>query len=356
MLAIRTSEIPSEIPLSGVLELHHLEGQPFAMFEGMHLFARMDFGSTQPATHEFGIPLEGLDPTCKAIAWLSDQAPRQSLRSDSLTLTQTDHLLFGTVRLPSERIEQATRLAYRSIQKTIQHHPGFRLIRLWNFFPGINDSDEGNERYRLFCRARHDVLASSGYRMSSDLPAASAVGSKEGPLVIHFLASNGNMKTVENPRQMSAYLYPRAYGPRSPSFSRAVIHSAGKGRQLFLSGTASIIGHETIAPRDPEMQAKVTLDNLSSLLASAGYPSIRNLGKEASWIVYIRDPGHIHQIRSIISNHMHSESRIAFLQGDICRQDLMVEIEGTIFVNPAINHLSYTCRHKPTLNWKSQHS
>lgn len=331
MLAIRKTDIDPMMGLSARLKLRHLGGKPLVMQSGEHVLALMGFGATQLGTRDFGIPLAPLDPSCDATAWISDQAPRVSHPSDSLTLTQTDHLLFGTVHLPSERIEQATKQAYRSIQKTIQQHPGFRLLRLWNFFPQINGEDEGIERYRLFSRARHDVLASSGYRMSSDLPAASAVGSKEGPLVIHFLAGNGDMTTLENPRQVSAYRYPRTYGPRSPSFSRAVIHSSEQGRQLFLSGTASIIGHETIAPTDPEMQTRVTLDNLSTLLECAHYPSMQTLGGSASWVVYIRNPAHIDLIRPLITDHLHTDSRIVYLQGDICRKDLMVEIEGTIF-------------------------
>ncbi|MEY4684989.1 MAG: hypothetical protein RLZ25_1448 [Pseudomonadota bacterium] len=331
MLAIRKADVDAKIIHSCGLDLRHLGEKTLQIHAGEHVLALMGFASTELDARDFGIPLAPLDQTCDASAWISGQAPRISHPSDNLTLTQTDHLLFGTVRLPAERIEYATQQAYRSILAIIQQHPGFRLIRLWNFFPGINLEDEGVERYRLFSRARYDALASSGYRMSSDLPAACAVGSKEGPLVIHFLAGNGALTTLENPRQISAYHYPRTYGPRSPSFSRAVIHSAHEGRQLFLSGTASIIGHETVAPLDPEMQTRVTLDNVAALLESANYPSMNALGSLASWVVYVREPSHIHQIRPLICDHIHPESGIVYLQGDICRKDLMVEIEGTIF-------------------------
>lgn len=79
------------------------------------------------------------------------------------------------------------------------------------------------------------------------------------------------------------------------------------------------------------MQTRVTLDNLSALLEAAHYPTIHSLGSVASWVVYIRDPSQIHLIRPLISNQIHPDSRIVYLQGDICRKDLMVEIEGTIF-------------------------
>lgn len=331
MLAIRNADLDSKTLQSGGLDLRNLGIAPLEMHAGEHVLAQMDFAATTMDACDFGIPLASLDASCDASAWISNQAPRISHCSDNLTLKQTDHLLFGSIRLPAEKIEQATNLAYRSIQKTIQQHPGFKLIRLWNFFPGINTEDEGIERYRLFSRARHDVMASSGYRMSSDLPAACAVGSQEGPLVVHFLAGNGNMRTLENPRQVSAYCYPKTYGPRSPSFSRAVLYSSEQGRQLFFSGTSSILGHETIAPLDPEMQTRITLDNLAALLESAKYPPIRTLGSVASWVVYIRDPAHTHLIKALMADRLHPEARVVFLQGDICRRELMVEIEGTIF-------------------------
>lgn len=331
MLAIRTSNLePKILPPVGQA-LPHVAGAPLQVHTGAHLLALMGVDSTEPGISDFGIPLKLLESPCHASGWIGDQAPRISHPFEHVSLLQTEDLLFGAIRLPSENIENATRQAYRLIQKTIQSNPEFQLIRLWNYFPGINLADEGIERYRLFSRGRHDILASSGYRMSSDLPAASAVGSEEGPLVIHFLAGNGKMTTIENPRQVSAYRYPRAYGPRSPSFSRAVLYRSDQGRQLFLSGTASIIGHETIAPLDPERQTRVTLENLSALLKTAEYPAIHLLGAVASWVVYIRDPSHIDLIRPLIAEHLHSDSRIVYLQGDICRKDLMVEIEGTIF-------------------------
>jgi len=331
MLAIRTSEIEAKIRHPEGMDLRHISGHALEANTGNHVLALMGHNAKENGISDFRIPLKSLDSHIGAPIGICNQRPKMTYPAENLSLLQTEHLLLGAIQLPAEKIEFATRKAYRLIQNTIKQNPGFQLIRLWNYFPGINLADKGIERYRLFSRGRHDVLASSGYRMSSDLPAASAVGSESGPLVIHFLAGNGDMSTVENPRQVSAYRYPRTYGPRSPSFSRAVIYTSGEGRQLFLSGTASIIGHETIAPLDPERQTRVTLENLSALLDHAGYPTINSLGTLASWIVYVREPSHIDLIRPLIADQIHPDSRIVYLQGDICRKELMVEIEGTIF-------------------------
>lgn len=334
MLAIRKSPIKAKTSDSTALDVRYVQRDIAEIPAHEHILALMDFGSTQLHANHFGIPLDALSSDCVATAWISDQIPTISHASKSASLVQTDHLIFGSIRIPADNIEQSTKQAYRSIQNAINQNPGFHLIRLWNFFPAINAEDHGMERYRLFSRARHEVLASSGYRMTTDLPAASAVGSKEGPLVIHFLAGNGDISSLENPRQVSAYHYPRSYGPRSPSFSRAVIHQTHLGQQFFISGTASIVGHETIAPSDPEVQTQVTIDNISALLEAAHYPTLKALGREASWVVYVRDPLHINLIRPFINEKIHPESNIVYLQGDICRKDLMVEIEGTIFRSP----------------------
>ena len=63
---------------------------------------------------------------------------------------------------------------------------------------------------------------------------------------------------VENPRQVSAYRYPPTYGPRV-----ADLLARGAGRTsaaatiaLFISGTASIVGHETVHQGDVRAQTR----------------------------------------------------------------------------------------------------
>ena len=80
----------------------------------------------------------------------------------------------------------------------------------------------------------------------SRYPAATGVGSPAGsPLTVVVAASRVEPVALENPRQTSAYLYPRRYGPRSPAFARAMLLPDCAGATLFISGTASIVGHES---------------------------------------------------------------------------------------------------------------
>jgi chorismate lyase / 3-hydroxybenzoate synthase len=302
----------------------------FQTAPGDALFARFDFDALRPDAPRFGIPLPALDPETAATVFISNAEPVVALQTEHLDVVFLDDLLLGAIRLPASNIEVSTTTAYEVIFKTLSDFPGFRLIRLWNFLPAINIEEDGLERYRRFSRARHDVFKSAGYQMSDDLPAACAVGSQGEDLVIHFLAGKGTLTAIENPRQISAYRYPPLYGPKSPSFTRAMLHETPEGRQLFLSGTASIVGHETLHPGDALNQTEVTLDNVEALLAAAGYPPLDAIGNGSTWCIYVRDPSDLATIQHVVRSRLHPDAEVLYLEGDICRRDLVVEIEGTI--------------------------
>ena len=104
------------------------------------------------------------------------------------------------------------------------------------------------------------------------VPAACALGSPAGsPLCIYFLAARRPPKMIENPRQTSAYHYPPKFGRHSPVFSRACVWGDSRSSRLFVSGTASIVGHETIHRGDVTAQTRETLVNISALLAEANH-------------------------------------------------------------------------------------
>lgn len=278
------------------------------------------------------IPLRALDEGIKGLALASDSTVRSLCDTGIKTLRANDEFLFGTLDFPADQIEVGTTLAYQALFSTLASHSDYRLIRIWNYFPDINECEDGLERYQRFARARHEVFKAAGLNMATDLPAASAVGSQGGSFRLHFLAGRGRLRAIENPRQISAYRYPPAYGPCSPSFSRAM-HYHGQTHEedhLFISGTASIVGHATVAPRDSMRQAIETIENLESLLAASGYPTLADLGHEAAWCVYLRNEEDHEPIRRLLADRFNPLAPVVFLQGDICRRDLMIEIEGHI--------------------------
>ena len=262
-------------------------------------------------------------------AWLTTE-PVIHGRRGAIRYASAGPWLMGVGNWPAEDIAGATRQAYRDIIGLIGDRQAGRLVRVWNYFPGINRIQDGLERYRSFCLGRHDAFLESGLTLTEDLPAASAVGARDGQLWILFLAGRGLVTQLENPRQVSAFRYPPEYGPRSPSFSRAVRFSAPGEDYLFISGTASILGHSTVHAGDPVAQCRTTLDNLRVLLDRAGAGRLDEIGRRAIWKVYLRHPDDYAAVSQCLRNTLDPETPTLYVRGDICRADLLLEIEGFV--------------------------
>jgi chorismate lyase / 3-hydroxybenzoate synthase len=230
----------------------------------------------------------------------------------------------------SSSLQTATSEAYREIFATLDELAYPHLLRVWNYLPQINVDTHGMERYRQFNSARRRALAASGRDVTGNVPAACALGSVNGsPLVIYFLASRAAPTVIENPRQVSAYEYPAQYGPK-PAFSRASVLPAASGGMLFISGTASIVGHQTVHAGDVAAQTRETLVNIEALLGEANRVSgAARFGLETlAYKVYVRNSADLPLIQSQLHTALGREAQVVYLQADICRQDLLVEIEA----------------------------
>jgi len=198
--------------------------------------------------------------------------------------------------------------------------------------PDINRDSGGTERYRQFNTARQRALHASGRALSGPVPAASALGAvSDSPLVVYFLAGRLEPTFIENPRQVSAYHYPRQYGAHRPVFSRAALLRQSGSVTLFVSGTASIVGHRSLHVGDTVAQTRETLTNIQALLEEANRRAHgARFGLETlAYKVYVRRPADLPLIQSQLRAALGSAAQIIYLQADICRQDLLVEIEAT---------------------------
>ncbi len=255
----------------------------------------------------------------------------RSGRSGNIHWARTADFLFGCYRQPPhESLESVTYQAYQEVFSLLQSEAVPNLLRVWNYFAAINaDEADGVERYKHFCIGRHDAFARFDRLQSEDIPAASAVGSHGGQFVLYFIAATQPGTAVENDRQVSAYDYPPQYGPRSPLFSRATQISWLKDPQLFISGTASIVGHASTCLGDVAQQTSETLKNISRVLGQA-FPeqSHESFSQLRSLKVYIRHAGDFPLIRPIIEDSIGKAIPCLYLLADICRSELLLEIEA----------------------------
>lgn len=260
--------------------------------------------------------------------WRS-QGPVSRVDRGPICGTTSPDLLFGFGRAQLDGdLQQCTFDLFTGILELAESEGRPHLVRAWNYFPRINEV-ESIERYGQFCVGRYEAFERAGLDMTRDLPAGSAVGSRQGDLVVVFIASKHRPRYVENPRQMSAFVYPRQYGPRSPSFARAAL--LDDERTLFISGTASIVGHETVHVGKTTEQVDETLRNLDAVIANAfgsGH-SLASPELDRRLRVYIRHESD-HPIISARLEKILPPERIAYLHADICRSNLLVEIEAFV--------------------------
>jgi len=217
------------------------------------------------------------------------------------------------------------------------------LIRQWNYIGNILEFRSGFQNYQVFNEVRSEYY--SKFRTAQSFPSATGIGMKLGGVYIDFCAIGENdnllIKAVNNPNQINAYEYSQqvlkgliAKGkPRKnpPQFERALYVANGCSRTLFVSGTASIIGQETIGRGNVAEQTLVTIENINKLKDN-GYIS-HLIGQELSGgkcsliRVYVRKKEDFTEVRNICTDHYTNVPSI-FVEADICRDDLLVEIEA----------------------------
>jgi len=301
-----------------------------AVFE----FGRSPLQSLDP--RHVPVPLPQLDSPQRVEIWRCD-GPIKSGTWDLLRFAQGDQLTMGHIALDLRdraSMREASRQAYDVLQTYLQQSPHPWPLKIWNYIPGINEGAGDDELYRQFCLGRADaVLIDPGDL--PPLPAATAIGSphSEPALQVYFLAGALPGMDVENPRQVSAWRYPRQYGPRSPLFSRGTILTLNGARQFLISGTASVVGHQTHHENQVANQLTESMRNVHRLLEEGhrlmGDAHAR-LDQDGILKVYIRNPADYEVIRRTLEAEAPAEIPRIYLQGDICRENLLTEIDGIV--------------------------
>jgi enamine deaminase RidA (YjgF/YER057c/UK114 family) len=304
--------------------------------------SRMQGDLEMPCMH---VPLQRLDVGDSICEVWQGSGPLTQGRSGEILYRHDDGVLFGVIVLSetlfaaaAEKtpLQQAAESSYRQMFALLDtlHYP--YLFRCWNYIADINTHSFGLERYRQFNQGRQDAFLAYGREVVGNVPAASALGfgpmdSAQGSLTIAFLAGRVAPLNIENPRQISAYQYPPQYGPRTPTFSRASLVRMGQDEVLFVSGTASIVGHATMHSENVVAQTRETMTNIEAVLAEANrlVSQLRFDLRDMHYIVYVRDPADLAQIRAELTYRVGDTLNAVYLQADVCRSDLLLEIEAT---------------------------
>lgn len=242
----------------------------------------------------------------------------------------TQHELFAATVVdmpPSRDVESAAYEGWCRLLDVCTARGCPHVVRGWNHIPHINLGAGDDERYKRFCIGRHRAF--QAYNVDNTrYPAASAVGHQGEALAIYLFARSEPGRHLENPRQVSAYRYPRCYGPTPPSFARATLVASPRRDGVFVSGTASIVGDRSTNEDDIDGQLAVTLGNIDQLLDTVeAHGGVAKPLSPEVLRVYIRNAADLPRIKRVVDRRFGS-NRAAYLRADICRAELAVEIEG----------------------------
>lgn len=308
-------------------------GRLEALLEDDHVLAVFGFGDDAPGSDDpryLRVPLTPFGAAPLEV-WRSTR-PVVRGRDGAVAWANDGTLQFGAIELGEidGDIEAAAEQAYALLSRFVPDSATPHLLRVWNYLDGITEGEGDHERYRRFCVGRARGL---GQFDATHLPAATAIGRVDGVrrLQVYWLACNRPGTPVENPRQLSAYRYPRQYGPQSPSFARAMLPPDTVATPLLLSGTAAIVGHQTLHADSTAAQLEEISTNFDALIASArrlvpALPAHFDAGSRLK--VYVRDAQELPQVTALLDALLPAQVPRIVLHATICRRDLRVEIDG----------------------------
>lgn len=216
------------------------------------------------------------------------------------------------------------------------------IVRQWNYIENILGFDGSKQRYQEFNNVRSgfygDSFKNNGY------PAATGIGMNRGGTIIEFIAiQSGQLATfpIDNPEQVSAHSYSKevlvgdeCVLKTTPKFERARFLELFGKKIIFISGTASIRGEKTVGEGDPALQTEVTIDNIKQLYSGKVLSKISNgdlVPKYGHARVYIKDRKDFAAIKKTFRMHF-GNLPVVYIVADICRPELLVEIEGKVIL------------------------
>lgn len=199
------------------------------------------------------------------------------------------------------------------------------IVRQWNYIESITEIDGCGQRYQQFNDARSSFYAQTHWPFG--YPAATGIGVSSGGVIVEVNAvKNANLKPIDNALQVPAHKYSEAVlmcgtekVASSPKFERAKLQD---DKWLYISGTAAIRGEKNIDLLSEE-QTKITLENIDDLLCRAAMTAEDLVALR----VYVKNKSDFLAVKKV-TDKLPLGIAMIFVQSDVCRPELLVEIEG----------------------------
>lgn len=203
------------------------------------------------------------------------------------------------------------------------------IVRQWNYIEQITHLSPEGQNYQQFNDARSRFYAKTDW--VNGYPAATGIGTSYGGVTIVVDAARDSGKcsqAIDNPLQVSAHAYSQQVlidsdntrHKSTPKFERARRLDIGNNSMIYISGTAAIRGEESSPSNDIVEQLKLTMENIAHLYDSSEY-------RVEMLRIYLKHRSNWPEVNNWIKNNC-NEIEALCIEADICRQELLIEIEG----------------------------
>ncbi len=258
-------------------------------------------------------------------------------------------LITGGILPPdiSAPISEQADAVFARIEAIMEHEnfPVKSIVRQWNYIENISMFSGEHQNYQDFNDSRSHFYAKSAW--PSGYPAATGIGTLYGGVMVEIVALQGTgliNLALDNPLQIAAHKYSQGvllgaadpdYKMRTtPKFERARIVGISKTQTVYISGTAAIRGEKSLIADDITEQTCITMQNIDYLISKENYPVESTSRKYKMLRIYVKNPCQMEEARQYMKANYPDITKI-YVCADICREELLLEIEGIAEINLA---------------------
>jgi len=216
------------------------------------------------------------------------------------------------------------------------------LVRQWNYIEDIvgfsHQGDQEYQHYQEFNEIRAEWYSENG--LTHNYPAATGIGTHGGGVIIEGIAARLDpsymILPIGNPRQENAHSYSKGklIGTRAssaPLFERGKMIFGNKKGYIWVSGTAAIRGEDSVSGNISD-QTRVTCENIDELISAGNLQkaglTMSDCGTKPVYVRAYVKPGQDGKLVEEFIRQRYPEALVHVLYADICREELLVEVEG----------------------------
>ncbi len=248
--------------------------------------------------------------------------------------------------LSEESIQKQSDVIFSGLEGIfeLEKMPVSSIVRQWNYIENITRIEDNSQNYQEFNDARSRFYRKTKWH--DGFPAATGIGIGCGGVIVDLDAiyTNGSdikVVSLNNTLQVPAHGYSNSVliaakdkkerPGTTPKFERGKLVLSGTEGVIYISGTAAIRGEISLSNMGIEKQTRITLENIEHLiseetLANSGTGHFAKV-EISSLRIYLREESFFEPCKKIVDENYPGVPAV-YLKADICREELLVEIEG----------------------------